>query len=192
MKISIEGNISGGKSTLIKKISHTTGVPVFLEPVESWSECLELFYKDPSRWSLAANLNILCSFAQWKNNGFLAVYERSPCACRHVFTQLQADEGQMHPFELEVFDKVYGEVSWKPDVIIYINTDPNVCMERMKSRARQCEASVSLSYLQKIDHKYKKMLEMFKNNTAIYEIDGNQKEEGIFKDAMSILKAYCG
>lgn len=188
MKIVIDSNIGGGKSTLITHIGNNTRIPIFLEPVNRWSEYLDEFYKDPKKWALAFNLNVLCSYSDWTNNHFDSIYERSPYTCRHVFTQLQHDNGDLHPLELKVFDKIFKELSWKPDVIIYIKTDPQICYERMNKRGRDCEKTVNLEYLVQIDEMYEKYIEReVKDESKIYKVDGNRSEELVYADVMKII-----
>jgi deoxyadenosine/deoxycytidine kinase len=163
MKISIEGNIGCGKSTLISRLCAETRLPVFLEPVEEWGEWLSLFYSDPARWGMSFNIKVLMSFSKWKNNEFDAIYERSPVSNRHVFCQLQCDEGKVTPLELSLFDDIYQHVGWLPDVILYIRTDPLVSLERMQKRGRKCEESVSLEYLTAVHNKYENIVARCKN-----------------------------
>jgi deoxyadenosine/deoxycytidine kinase len=187
MKIVIDSNIGGGKTTLINRISQQTRLPTFLEPVIDWNEYLDLFYKDPQKWAFAFNLKVLCSYSEWINNKFNAIYERSPYTCRYVFTELQVEENQIHPLELKVFDKIFEQMSWKPDIIIYIKTNPEICYNRMTTRGRACEEKVPLDYLIKLDKMHDKYINNIKKTVNVYEIDGNNDEETVYNDVMKIL-----
>jgi deoxyadenosine/deoxycytidine kinase len=76
MKISIDGNIGCGKSSILERLCKDMRYPVFLEPVKDWTSWLHLFYKDPARWGLSFNIKVLLSFHDWKDNNYIAFYER--------------------------------------------------------------------------------------------------------------------
>lgn len=197
MKIVICGNIGCGKSTLIRAINDNIRVPIFLEPLHKWQNLMTLFYQDPNKYAFSFNLEVLTSFHEWKNNKFPAIYERCPLCCRHVFTQINHEDGHIHPYEMEVFDRIFKELSWTPDVIIYIRTDPDICSERMQRRGRDCEKSVPLDYLQKIHDKYESLIECLSsvnmhdtNPPKIHVIEGNKTEKEVYYDAMNALSNY--
>ena len=191
MKISIEGNIASGKSTLSTKLQQSTRLPVFLEPVETWT-LLNKFYEDIPRWGFTFNTEVLLSMSQWKNNKFNSIYERSPNSCRYVFTQLMHDDEILCDEELKLFDKLFDTFGWDQDVIIYVRTPPNVCFARMHKRGRDCEmGGVSLEYLEKLDKKHKDMMDFVRKNKPhikIIEINGVASADDVFNNVLYILK----
>jgi len=190
MKVSVEGSISSGKSTLLARIQNETRLPVFLEPITSWT-LLTKFYKDTDRWGFTFNIEVLLSMTKWKHNNYDSLYERSPASCRWVFTQMQYEKGGLSKEEIDIFDKLYETFSWDQDAMIYISTDPMVCYERMKKRNRGCEETVSLEYLINLDKKHKDMLEYIsikKPNIKVFTIDGNQDEDTVYNETLKILK----
>lgn len=192
MKISIEGNIGCGKSSVISELNKKTRLPIFLEPVDEWSKWLHLFYADKERWGLSFNMNVLLTFNRWKNNSFKAIYERSPLSNKNVFTKLQYKSGHMTELELSLFNDLFSEISWKPDVIIYIQTPPNVCMERMTQRNRGCESNVPIEYLQQVHNEYEEMIDSAKTDKDIkhvFTVNGLQNAEHVYDDVIHILKS---
>lgn len=187
MKIAIVGNIGIGKSTVIQGISQQLRIPIFLEPVQEWKEWLDLFYADPKRWGMSFNMNVIMSFAQWKNNSFKAIYERSPMCCKNVFTELQYMEGSMTSMEYDLFQKVYEQVAWEPDVIIYIRADPSVCADRIKRRGRECEHNVSVDYIQKVHDLYERMIVQCKQK--VYIVNGEQPQDHVLADVLGIIRS---
>ena len=191
MKISIEGNIGCGKSSVITRLCAATRIPIFLEPLDDWADWLNVFYQDPERWGMSFNLKVLMSYHKWKNNNFMAVYERSPLSCRYVFTQQQYDQGRMTLLEYKMVDEIFTELAWKPDAVIYIRADPHVCMARMQNRARNCESSVPLSYIQDIHNKYEDMAACsftLADPQRLYIVDGNQNAEDVFHEVAAIIE----
>jgi deoxyadenosine/deoxycytidine kinase len=191
MKISIEGNIASGKSTLSLRLQSNTRIPVFLEPVDTWT-LLDKFYSDIPRWGFTFNTEVIMSMSQWKNNTFNAIYERSPNSCRHVFTQLMHDDSILCDEELALFDKLFNTFGWDQDVIIYVRTPPEICFERMHKRGRDCElGGVSLEYLKKLDKKHEDMMNYIRQNKPsikIIEIDGVASADDVFHNVLNILK----
>lgn len=194
MKISIDGNIGCGKTSVMKRLNDELRIPIFLEPLQRWHEFLTLFYQDPNKWALPFNLEVLNSFHDWKQNQFPALYERSPLSCRHVFAQLNHESNHIHALEMKVFDKIYKELGWYPDVIIYIQTDPTTAMARMQKRARECESQVSLDYIQKVHDKYQDLFKSsngkYTASTTIHIIDGNQDAHKVFEDVKKLVLYY--
>lgn len=190
MKISVEGNIASGKSTLVSRLQQTTRVPVFLEPVNSWT-LLDKFYQDQVRWGFTFNTEVLLSMNKWKNNNYDSIYERSPNSCRFVFTQLMFEDGILMKEELDLFDKLFENFGWDQDVIIYVRTPPEICYQRMHQRGRECESSVSLDYLQKLDKAHAYMMEYLKQNKPsikIIEIDGIACADDVYNNVLNILR----
>jgi deoxyadenosine/deoxycytidine kinase len=176
MRISIDGNIGAKKSTILKAL----GVPVIVEPVDTWSLYLHKFYVDPVRWGFCFNLKVLTSFANYDKN---SICERSPYSCRYVFTQLQFEEKKMDMLEFNTFDEVYKQIGWKPDVLIYLKTDPKKCLERIKIRDRSSERNIELDYLQQLHDKYESL-----DHTNRYVIDGEQENDVILQQINKIIQ----
>ena len=188
MKIVIEGNIGCGKTSVMRKIHEATRLPMFLEPVDEWANWLDLFYKDPRRWGFTFNVNVLLTFNRWRNVDCLALYERSPMSCREVFTNLQYTNGDVNKMEIELFDTLYSQLKWKPNVVIYLRVDPSICMDRMNQRGRSCESSVPLDYLQAVHDNYEQMIEKAKKEgITVYVIDASQTADDVFKNVLNII-----
>lgn len=191
MKVSIEGLIGCGKSTLLSTLQSETRIPIFLEPINQWT-LLEKFYEDSSRWGFTFNVEVLFSMSKWRHNTYNSIYERSPSSCRHVFTQLQLEDGLINKKELDLFDKLFAEFSWDQDVIIYVKTSPEVCYERMKKGGRECEDTVPLEYLKKLDNKHDDMLKLIKSEKPHIQqfiVDGNRDAISVYNDVSNILKS---
>jgi deoxyadenosine/deoxycytidine kinase len=188
MKIVIDGNIGCGKTTVIKRLNDDLRIPIFLEPLHKWNELLSLFYEEPSKWAFPFNLEVMTGFNDWKRNSFPAIYERSPLSCRNVFTELNYESGHIHPLELKIFDKIYNELSWMPDMVIYIQTDPTVCASRMQERGRDCEKGVGLDYITKVHDKYEKMVKLPQSLPITHIVDGNKDKDQVFETVKALVE----
>jgi deoxyadenosine/deoxycytidine kinase len=195
MRISVEGNIGSGKSSLLTALSRNHGLRVFLEPVQKWGDWLSLFYEDPCRWGMSFNLKVLTSFHDHHlsaggadNDSSLTLFERSPLTCRHVFTTLQHADGCMNDAELALFDDVYQRLRWEPDLVLYVRTRPETCMRRIAMRAREAERNITLDYVKRVHTRHEALFH--KKHATTHELDGEQPPEEVLADALAIIKKH--
>jgi deoxyadenosine/deoxycytidine kinase len=180
----VEGNISGGKTTLLNRLSNylkennRTDIQVILEPVEEWEKIglLVSFYKNPERWAYTfqnfafiTKYMILMKLDQTKNY----IIERSPWTDYHCFAKLCYERGDITEMEMTIykhwFETLIKEITDKFDCkFIYLKTDPHVCLERSKKRNRSGEEGIPLEYLTSLDNKHDEWL-----SNDVFKIDGN-------------------
>lgn len=188
MKICIEGNIGAGKSTVIEMLQRDR-FRVVPEPLEQWGAWLKEFYKDKKRWAFAFQMKVLHSFASLKDTND-AIIERSIGSGRYVFSQMLVNQGSMMEKEWAVYRQYYDLVSWTPQVVIYIKTDPHVCLERVAHRHREGEDAIDIEYLKKLDFHYNNFIKYASTETKVHVLDGNRPAEDIYSDVLSILEQY--
>lgn len=158
MRISVDGNIGSGKSDALDALATAfPTVPVFPEPIESWGELLSLFYASPAEWSLPFSLRVMLSFGEPARHE-TCIVERSPLTSRHVFGQVLYNQGLLNQHEWDLLKEFNDVVAWKPDVVFYLECPPATCLERIAGRGRECESSVDLEYLQRVEFQYQNML----------------------------------
>ena len=190
--ISLEGNIGSGKSTLIDYLhSHYTNNNkiVFLqEPVEDWEQIqdknginmIEKFYKNQKKYSFSFQIMAFISrLALLKKTieefpSAIIITERSLNTDRHVFAQMLYDEDMLEEVEFQIYLKWFDSfiAECKLDKIIYINSSPSVCFERVIYRERAGENTISLEYLTKCNSYHDKMIEQF-DQTMVLILNGN-------------------
>ncbi len=151
--IAVEGAIGVGKTTLTQKLADKLGVPTFFEQVDD-NPFIELFYQDPSRHALSVQLSFLFSrLKQWQTLSQQNLFTQGVVsdyifAKDHLFaTVTLSDE------ELALYEQVAKLVSvdiHKPDMVIYLQSDPKVIMERIRGRNRPMERGLNAEYLQKV------------------------------------------
>ncbi len=191
MRISIDGNIGCGKSSLMKNLEHIfRNIEFYPEPVSDWTNVLEKYYEDQKRWSMSLNTEVLLSFNKIPSSRNVQIIERSPVSCRRVFMKQSIDSGLIHKIDENIFERLYKSLYWEPDYIIYIRTSPEICYHRMMKRGRDCENKVSLEYIRNIHENYEYMISYMSNierHPSIYEIDGSKSNEEVVKDVIEIL-----
>lgn len=181
LTISIDGSIGAGKTTVLRRLGEDLGLPVFLEPVDEWTACLERFYMDRDRWGLCLNTKVLCSFARAPRSGTILLCERSPVTCMRVF----AEAGTKDPVERDVLGSLYDAVGWVPDVVVYIRTSPRSCLERIKKRARAAETTITIEYLEEIHKRYEDLYAVCTN-----VVDGEMNEDAVYEAVRAAVAGY--
>jgi len=161
--ILFEGNIAAGKSTVGRRLAESGLFDFIEEPVGSWQKdfaanLLELFYKDPKRWSFTFQLAAFTTRAKtWTEVLAMTdhqnvVLERSIYCDRYVFA----------------------------DKIVYLRTPAEVCHERIVKRGRKEETKIPLDYLRSLEELHDEWLI---DNPKSIVIDGCKQwgAEEIFK-----------
>lgn len=183
MLIALEGNIGSGKTTLFDKLKNDM---IFFdkfyfaeEPLSEWEKIidsnkkniLEYFYEDTAKYStifqLVAYLTRIQNFEQ--TNKSHTITERSLLTDKDVFSQMLFDDGKINEIEYKIYKKISTRISpiekFYPDIIIYMDTDPEECLKRIKKRNRPGEKNISLEYLKSCDNYHQKMISKFEGKT---------------------------
>ena len=78
----------------------------------------------------------------------IIITERSLYTDKYVFAKMLYDNGYIEEIEYSIYLRWFDEfIENKIDSIIYIKTDPTVCLERIGIRNRKGEQSIPLEYL---------------------------------------------
>lgn len=184
MRVILEGNIGSGKSTALRAVS--VALPeasVHVESVAEWGESLRLFYENPTQWALPFSLQVLLSHHPYRippPPDHLQVLERCPLSCRHVFTQLLFNDGTMPQHHWDLYRQFSDELGFEPtadDLILYIDTPVDVCLQRIVTRSRTGEEQVDIHYLKKLEFQYSNMLKYCA--CPVVYLDGTAPKEAL-------------
>ena len=162
----VEGNIAAGKSTLLNLIeSNFKDVLVVQEPISKWKDIdgknlLKLFYTEPQRWAFTFEFYSMFTKIITLKNALLSdadiiVVERSIFSDK-IFQSLSEFYGKCNKLETAIFNEVYEEFlkSYTGiNGVIYVDTAPDLCLERIRRRGREEETQISLDYLKKLGGK---------------------------------------
>ena len=184
--ISIEGNIGSGKSTLVKilKEKYRDSILFVDEPVEEWkkvkmddTDILSHFYSDQKKYgylfqSLAYITRLKYLKLAIENPKYsIIVTERSTESDRYLFAKMLYEQKTINKLEWDTYNLWYDFFNINIDLFIYVRTDVNNCMKRIKVRDRTGEESIPKEYLEELHNKHEEWLLKKKN---ILIINGNE------------------
>ena len=151
--IAIEGAIGVGKTTLTQKLADKLGSSTFFEQIDD-NPFIELFYQDPTRHALAVQLSFLFSrLKHWQSLNQQDLFSQGIVsdylfAKDHIFATVTLSNE-----ELALYDQVSRLMQidlHRPDLVIYLQSKPDVIMQRIRRRNRNMERGLNIDYLQRI------------------------------------------
>jgi deoxyadenosine/deoxycytidine kinase len=180
----IEGNIGSGKSSLLSVLKSTQhNKYVFIdEPVEEWNDItdeegktiLEHFYSDMKKYSFSFQMMAYISrLVKLKDvlkehTDKIIICERSLFTDRNVFCKMLYEDKNINEIDYKIYNKWFN--SFLDDIqikgVIYVQTDPDICLNRIKIRNRQGEV-IPLEYLKRCHYKHEEWILPFDNKLII-------------------------
>ena len=202
--ISLDGNIGSGKSTFINIIKEKRpDYHVLDEPVANWEQTtdtdgtnlLEKFYTDQSRWSYTfqnfAYITRLKALKQaLSENHKIIITERSIFTDRNIFATMLYEDGKMSELEWKIYNSWFDSFKIDVDGIVYMNTIPDICKDRITTRNRDGEDQIEFSYLNRLHTKH---LEVFTNQENVLELTGENdfiKNQNFQDEMLSQVDEY--
>ena len=202
--ISLDGNIGVGKTTLLDHIQKRfPDVIIVKEPVDVWthlkdeqgSSLLELFYKDKKRWSFSfqqaamlSRLLLLQKAVAEAEPGSLILTERSVLTDRHVFAEMLYASGDLSKLEKDLYDQWYNAFAAQLPIagIVYITTSVDTAFERIQTRGRDGEATISKEYLTTLDRQHRAWLA----NTTGPKLEISTESEANLEGTLVALEVF--
>ncbi|XP_028812899.1 thymidine kinase 2, mitochondrial isoform X2 [Denticeps clupeoides] len=138
--ICIEGNIASGKTTCLEYFSRTSDIEVLTEPISKWRDVR-------GHNPLAAPVRMM---------------ERSLYSAKYIFVENLYRSGKMPEVDFAVlsewFEWITHNISIPVDLIVYLQTTPQTCYERLKQRCREEEKVIPMEYLEATHNLYEDWL----------------------------------
>jgi deoxyadenosine/deoxycytidine kinase len=110
-----------------------------------------------------------------KNSAQVNFVERSHLDGLKVFAPTLVEGGLMNSVEFDTLSYVAESMFDENDRVdgyVYLRTDPELCLKRVKSRSRSEESSVNLCYLQSLNDKYEEWMSS-EDRGSVLVIDNN-------------------
>ena len=189
--VSIEGNIGAGKSTVLEHLDKYMNTNInqkilFLkEPLDIWEQfhdenghtILEKFYKNQKRYAFTfqvmayiTRMSLLKNAIKENPEVEIIIIERSLCADKNIFMNMLHDDGIVESMEFSIYNKWYSEFikDYRVDAVIYMDSDPETCANRINKRNRTGEGGIPIEYLQKCKNYHTKWLIDTSNSSVIH------------------------
>ena len=194
-----------GKNTLL-----------LLEPVDEWvkmrdskgKNILEHYYEDSKKYSFSFQMNSFISRCEklleetkthlnkYGTKAGPVIMERSVYSDYYCFAKNCFENGSMTEIEYNIYKRWFhwltNSFSIQSSRYIYIRTDPNVCYERVKKRARSAEGVIPLEYLTDLHNKHEEWLLSLPKNIVLV-LDGNkdfESNEDIFNEYVLKIRNF--
>jgi deoxyadenosine/deoxycytidine kinase len=173
MHIAIVGNIGAGKTTLTELLSkHFTWEAQF-EAVEN-NPYLEDFYSDMKRWSFNLQIYFLNSrfqqLIELQQGDKNIIQDRTIYEDAYIFAENLHDMGLMSSRDYEnyraIFDNITSFIK-PPDLLIYLKASVPTLVNNIQRRGREYESGIRLDYLSKLNDKYKKWIDNYKEGKLL-------------------------
>jgi len=202
MIILIEGNIGSGKSTLLQilkdKYKDRNDVHFVDEPVSEWmtirdegKSILELFYANKEKYSFTfqilayiTRLRLLLDVVE-KHPEEIIICERSIFTDKFVFAKMLHQQGYIDNIQWQTYNYWFNTFKEKVSAsfVIYVNTQPNICFERIKKRNRNGESDIPLEYLNHCHRLHQEWLDAKDCEQKVITFDGNVEFDGTNTEA---------
>ncbi|XP_067008484.2 thymidine kinase 2, mitochondrial [Anabrus simplex] len=169
-RVSVEGNIGCGKSTFIKYFAKYPEVDAYMEPIDLWRNVgghnlLDLLYQDLKRWNFTFQSFVQLSrldIQTQDTDKSVQMFERSIQNNRFCFVEMARDSNLLSEPEYTVlcrwYDWIHDNMNVDLDLIVYLQSSPEVVYERVQQRQRAEEQTVSLEYLKNLHVAYENWL----------------------------------
>lgn len=163
--IVVEGPIGAGKTSLARRLAERLAAEPVLEQPEM-NPFLARFYAERERWALATQIEFL-----FQRAGLLAeatrllqggqrvisdfVLEKDP-----LFASLNLSEDEAH-----LYEKIFAQLRpapLKPDLVIYLQAQPETLIERVRKRGLDTERRITEPYLATVSERYARFFHDYK------------------------------
>lgn len=193
--ICIEGNIGSGKSTLLRKLAEK-GYIVLEEPVDKiWDKYLPLYYSDCKRWGMTFQLEVFEWFNKLRTillpemcqNHKRIIIERSPQTSFFVFCSYLYENGDMTNWEYDKVKWLYNVITWKAKKVLYLQLEPDLCVERIIQRNRKSESNIpkNRKLIESLHSLHEKVWAQNKDpEIEVICLDASQDIDKVCEDAM--------
>lgn len=158
--ILVAGNIGSGKTSLTEKIGERLGWKTAYESVVD-NPYLADFYADMRQWSFHLQVFFLGHRAEQHldmfNGSRSAIIDRSIYEDAYIFVRALHAMKNITERDYQTYWQIYNLVVKKlppPSLLIYLKAPVDVLMNRIHSRGREMESTISADYLQLLDSFY--------------------------------------
>jgi len=168
--IVIEGPIGVGKTTLARKLANNLNSELLLEKFLE-NPFLEKFYKDIDKYALSTQLHFLLQRkADLSKLDSVGSNNKNYVSDYFINKDKLFAKTVLSRNEFELYTKIFDALNIttpKPDLIIYLQAEPDTLLERIKLRGNGFEKNITKDYLQKITDAYTQFFYSYKESPLL-------------------------
>ena len=155
--IAVEGAIGAGKTSLAKILAEKMEARLILEETEE-NPFLSDFYKNKERYAFQTQIFFLLSRYRQQADLFATDLFQKKMVSDYLFDKdrifasvtLSANEFYLYERLLSILERDIP----KPDLVIYLQANPEILLKRIKERERPYEKNIDLGYIQNLNEAY--------------------------------------
>jgi deoxyguanosine kinase len=194
----VDGLIASGKSSILRELGTTYGYEVEQQRVSEWT-LLAPFYSDPKKYAVPLQFQILDSYKKiWEkvttdtNPNKIIFLEAFSLSSFEVFARMLHDDKVIDDEDLEKIeshaqnnhtDQLY------PDLFLYLDCQPEKCMERIATRGRPGEENIKRNYMDRLDTYYSNFITRCESRFPIMRVDNNTTNQA--KSVALMINELC-
>lgn len=187
LRVEICGGIASGKTTLALVLAETGCTPN-LEDFRS-NPFWEAFYKDTKGVAFETELTF---FLQHYHEIKKAKPGISQFVCDHsLLLDLAYSRVTLQGKRIAIFQEVFAEV-WSelgpPNLLVYLQCDPETELHRIRRRARKVEEAINLSYLSDLNASLEAVVSEYSSGLRVLEIDSAKVNFAELDDAKNTVR----
>lgn len=155
--IAVDGPIGAGKTTVAQMLANDISGNLVLEPVEK-NPFLNEFYKDRRRNAFKTQLFFLLNRYQQQQELKQHDLFSEVTVCDYTFAKdlifatinLNEDENNLYNTVYSLLDSKLP----KPDIVVYLQADPEILLQRIKKRNNDYERPIGIEYIKELTNAY--------------------------------------
>ena len=155
--IVIEGPLGVGKTSLAQMLAEKMNGQTLMEDVEE-NPFLVNFYQDPQKYGFQTQIFFLLRrYKQAQAIGQMDLFNRVVISDYlfdkdRIFAQVNLDDNEFWLYE-QLFQILRKRLT-PPDLVLFLQANTDVLMERIKKRNRKYERSINFKYLEKVNRAF--------------------------------------
>ncbi len=153
----IEGVIGAGKTSLARMLSERLSAQLVLEEVEE-NPFLKDFYRDRARFAFQTQMHFLFSRYQQQRDLRQTDLFSEKLVADYLFQKDRIFASlNLADRELALYERLVGWLELdvvKPDIVVYLQANPDTLMERIARRNRPFEKDMEREYIARLNDAY--------------------------------------